>query len=300
MILLKDLLTENREGGVFLRHKGEEKWFPAHTEKTIKMQMRGDKVALYPKLMDSIIGKQKVSSFHVSDLSRYKQLEKVIGKKKSISTFSHVGRGSGLDKAKGIQTMGGLAFHVEGFLLGRSWEDIMSTPDKTGRRWVNIEKVVGEGSEYAFRGELEKQKLTPEGYKNKLKKELQHLQNDKRPYGEVQEDAKKIRNQVDNKFIRDWMDAQKKFLIKNKRVVFDNMTKGGLKDSYFKTWNEILVYDVKIKSAFVLNRLEKNMSDNDKKELKSFAGDVKYGKPSEFRKWMTSKGGRILEGVRSI
>ena len=25
----------------------------------------------------------------------------------------------------------------------------------------------------------------------------------------------KIRNQVDNKFIRDWMDAQKKFLIKN-------------------------------------------------------------------------------------
>ena len=33
MILLKDLLTENREGGVFLRHRGEEKWFPAHTEK---------------------------------------------------------------------------------------------------------------------------------------------------------------------------------------------------------------------------------------------------------------------------
>ena len=55
MILLKDLLTENREGGVFLTHKGEEKWFPAHTEKTIKLQMRGDKVALYPKLMDNII-----------------------------------------------------------------------------------------------------------------------------------------------------------------------------------------------------------------------------------------------------
>ena len=154
MIKLKHLLTENREGGVFLTHKGEEKWFPAHTEKTIKMIMRSDKVALYPKLMDNIIGKQKVSSFHVSDLSRYKQLKKVIGKKKSISTFSHVGRGSGLDKAKGIQTMGGLAFHTEGFLLGRSWEDIMSTPDKTGRRWVDIEKVVGEGSDYDFRAEL--------------------------------------------------------------------------------------------------------------------------------------------------
>ena len=88
--------------------------------------------------------------------------------------------------------------------------------------------------------------------------------------------------------------------MKNKKAVFDNMTKGGLKDSYFKSWNEILVYDVKIKSVFVLSRVEKLMSDNDKKELKSFAGDVKYGKPSDFRKWMTSKGGRILEGVRSI
>jgi len=257
--------------------------------------MRSDKVALYPKLMDNIIGKQKVSSFHVSDLSRYKQLKKVIGKKKSISTFSHVGRGSGLDKAKGIQTMGGLAFHTEGFLLGRSWEDIMSTPDKTGRRWVDIEKVVGEGSDYDFRAELVKQKLTPQDHTERLKKELQHLQNDKRPYGEVEKDAKKIRNQVDNKFIRDWMDTQKKFLIKNKRAVFDNMTKGGLKDSYFKTWNEILVYDVKIKSAFVLSRVEKNMSDDDKKELKSFAGDVKYGKPSEFRKWLKSKGGQIVK-----
>ena len=144
MILLKDLLTENREGGVYLKHKGEEIWFPAHTRRTISQLMPGDRVALYPKLMNSIIGKQKVSSFHVSDLERYKGLKKVIGKKKSISTFSLVGKGSGLDKAKGIQTMGGLAFHIEGFLLGRSWDDIMSAPDKTGRRWVNIEKVVGE------------------------------------------------------------------------------------------------------------------------------------------------------------
>jgi len=295
MIKLKDLLTENREGGVYLTHKGKEMWFPAHTRRTISQLMPGDRVALYPKLMNSIIGKQKVSSFHVSDLTRYKQLKKVIGKKKSISTFSHVGKGSGLDQAKGIQTMGGLAFHVEGFLLGKSWEDIMSTPDKTGRRWVNIEKVVGEDSEYAFRGELEKQKLTREDYNERLEKATKHLQNDKRSYIEVEKDVKKISNQLDNKFIKDWMDVQKKFLMKNKKVVFDNMTKGGLKDSYFKTWNEILIYDVKIKSAFVLNRVEKLMSDNDKKELKSFVGEITYGSPANYRKWLKSKGGQIIE-----
>ena len=295
MILLKDLLTENREGGVYLKHKGEEIWFPAHTRRTISQLMPGDRVALYPKLMNSIIGKQKVSSFHVSDLARYKQLKKVIGKKKSISTFSHVGKGSGLDQAKGIQTMGGLAFHIEGFLLGRSWDDIMSAPDKTGRRWVNIEKVVGEDSEYAFRGELEKKKLTRRDYNKRLEKATKHLQNDERSYIEVQKDVKKIRNQVDNKFIKDWMDVQNKFLMKNKKAVFDNMTKGGLKDSYFKSWNEILVYDVKIKSVFVLSRVEKLMSDNDKKELKSFAGAITYGSPANYRKWLKSKGGRIIE-----
>ena len=192
MIKLKDLLTENREGGVYLTHKGEEKWFPAHTRRTLSQLMPGDRVALYPKLMNSVIGKQKVSSFHVSDLERYKGLKKVIGKKKSISTFSHVGKGSGLDQARGIQTMGGLAFHIEGFLLGRSWDDIMSTPDKTGRRWVNIEKVVGEDSDYAFRGELEKKKLTREDYNERLEKATKHLQDDERSYLEVQKDVKKI------------------------------------------------------------------------------------------------------------
>jgi len=295
MIKLKDLLTENREGGVYLTHKGKEMWFPAHTRRTISQLMPGDRVALYPKLMNSIIGKQKVSSFHVSDLTRYKQLKKVIGKKKSISTFSHVGKGSGLDQARGIQTMGGLAFHIEGFLLGRSWDDIMSAPDKTGRRWVDIEKVVGEDSDYAFRGELEKKKVTREDYNERLEKATKHLQDDERPYIEVQKDVKKITNQVDNKFIKDWMDVQNKFLMKNKKAVFDNMTKGGLKDSYFKSWNEILVYDVKIKSAFVLNRVEKLMSDNDKKELKSFAGEITYGSPANYRKWLTSRGGRIIE-----
>ena len=295
MIKQKDLLTENREGGVYLTHKGEEMWFPAHTRRTLSQLMPGDRVALYPKLMNSIIGKQKVSSFHVSDLARYKQLKKVIGKKKSISTFSHVGKGSGLDQARGIQTMGGLAFHIEGFLLGRSWDDIMSAPDKTGRRWVNIEKVVGEDSEYAFRGELEKKKLTRRDYNERLEKATKHLQDDERSYIEVQKDVKKITNQVDNKFIKDWMDVQNKFLMKNKKAVFDNMTKGGLKDSYFKSWNEILVYDVKIKSAFVLSRVEKLMSDNDKKELKSFAGEITYGTPAQYRKWLKSKGGRIIE-----
>ena len=295
MIKLKDLLTENREGGVYLTHKGEEMWFPAHTRRTLSQLMPGDRVALYPKLMNSIIGKQKVSSFHVSDLARYKGLKKVVGKKKSISTFSHVGKGSGLDQAKGIQTMGGLAFHIEGFLLGRSWDDIMSTPDKTGRRWVDIEKVVGEDSDYYFKGELEKKKVTREDYNERLEKATKHLQNDERSYIEVQKDVKKITNQVDNKFIKDWMDVQNKFLMKNKKAVFDNMTKGGLKDSYFKSWNEILVYDVKIKSVFVLSRVEKLMSDNDKKELKSFAGAITYGSPANYRKWLKSKGGRIIE-----
>ena len=33
----------------------------------------------------------------------------------------------------------------------------------------------------------------------------------------------------------------------------------------------------------------------DCKELKSFAGEITYGTPAQYRKWLKSKGGRIIE-----
>ena len=47
-----------------------------------------DYVPLYPKTMESIIGKVPVDPFHVTDPNHIKTLKDILGKKKSISTFN--------------------------------------------------------------------------------------------------------------------------------------------------------------------------------------------------------------------
>ena len=86
MIKLKDLITEE-----WLTHKGKTMWFPAHTKPTMDWISGGQHVALYPKQVEELFGKQKVSSFHVTSPDHLRQLGKIIGKKKTISTFSKSG-----------------------------------------------------------------------------------------------------------------------------------------------------------------------------------------------------------------
>ena len=83
MIKLKDLLNEE-----LLTHKGKTMWFPAHTKPTIDWISGGQHVALYTKQIESLFGKQPISSFHVTSPEHLRQLGKIIGKKKTISSFT--------------------------------------------------------------------------------------------------------------------------------------------------------------------------------------------------------------------
>ena len=91
MIKLKELLMED-----WLTHKGKEQWFPAHTRTTLQLIRNMDMLALYPKQMEAMFGKQPISSFHVTNPDHIKTIGKVIGKKKSISTFTRANNDSPL------------------------------------------------------------------------------------------------------------------------------------------------------------------------------------------------------------
>jgi len=113
MIKLKNLITED-----WLTHKGKTLWYPAHTRTTMQMIYRGDSIALYPKQIESMFGKQPISSFHVTSPDHLKTVKNILGKKKSISTFTRANFDSPLAKGKGIQTKGGgIIFYVRGNLL---------------------------------------------------------------------------------------------------------------------------------------------------------------------------------------
>ena len=71
-----------------------------------------------------MFGKQPISSFHVTSPDHIKKLGKIIGKKKSISTFTRANNDSPLAKGRGIQTgTGGVIFYMKGTLLARNYMD---------------------------------------------------------------------------------------------------------------------------------------------------------------------------------
>ena len=82
MIKLKDLLNEE-----WLTHKGKTMWFQSY-QTYYGLDIRRTTCCLYPKQIEELFGKQKVSSFHVTSPDHLRQLGKIIGKKKSISTFT--------------------------------------------------------------------------------------------------------------------------------------------------------------------------------------------------------------------
>ena len=88
----------------WLTHKGKEQWF--HTRTTLQLIRNMDMLAIYPKQMESMFGKQPISSFHVTNPDHIKTIGKVIGKKKSISTFTRLTMTHHLPKVEVFKQVG--------------------------------------------------------------------------------------------------------------------------------------------------------------------------------------------------
>ena len=149
MIKLKDLLLEAQV---------------AHTEKSLQWVYHGY-IAMTPKVIKQIMGDVPITTFHnLNPEAVKKQLPKVIGKKKSISTFTADTEGN-LAKGSGVQTSGGVVLEVEGKVLVAGTEDLGSVPDESGRRWLSSDvlgKIVGMPQ---FKGEGGSQKFKKELFK---------------------------------------------------------------------------------------------------------------------------------------
>ena len=297
MIKLKDLVTEE-----WLTHKGKTMWFPAHTKPTLDMISTRDHIAMYPKQMESMFGKQPISSFHVTSPDHLRNLGKIIGKKKSISTVTRANNDSPLAKGRGIQTgQGGVIFYMKGTLLAKRWMDFDTLPDKTGRRWIAGHYIAGDRQTfikaYNKAGIPEKrEKLFNKIYKVKEKYEKQWMEDDEAmPYDKYQKMVEKETGPHINKFIKDFFDWQNKWLQQNKEAIKKKLRTAEDKPSGW--WNEILIYDTKVIDAFVLTRVQKSIdwSPFAEKELYKYVpkNKVTFGTPAQFRKWYNAREGVI-------
>jgi hypothetical protein len=94
-------------------------------------------IPLTPSFVNYIWGRQRVTTFHIGDVNGIDSMGQLVGTRKSISTFRFMEKDM-LKSIKGIQTEGGIIYQIEGDLQFDAPNDIMSTPDESGRRWITI------------------------------------------------------------------------------------------------------------------------------------------------------------------
>ena len=88
MIKLKELLSESAYVGELKYNE----WYPAHTRGALKLTLTQYYVTLYPKQIERLFGKVPINSFHVTSPQNLSTIKDIIGKKKSISTFTQAGK----------------------------------------------------------------------------------------------------------------------------------------------------------------------------------------------------------------
>jgi len=298
MIYLKDILLETKI---------------AHTQKSLQWVYHGF-IAMTPKVMKQIMGDVPITTFHNLDwFAIQKQLPKVLGSKKSISTYTS-DTSNRLSKGGGVQTKGGVVLEVEGKVLVAGTEDLASVPDEAGRRWLSpdvLGKIVGmnefkgEAGSFKFRKELFKIDKKLEDMLWKYRTSLLVMPEDK---PEVRERFPLFTGKQKAELIKRWIDASNKFLLKNKKKIRksfeDNVNNPKITTFMSKYgYNELLVYDIKVKDAYIVIDILGDPNDYDatesvlkkiKKDLKRYTkGKIFTGFADGVKKFVKQRGGKV-------
>tara|TARA_Y100000389_G_C17422198_1_gene497386 strand:+ start:419 stop:1441 length:1023 start_codon:yes stop_codon:yes gene_type:complete len=256
-------------------------------------------VPLTTKFMQSVLGKERVSVFHVGNAEFSRDVEnvaRIVGKKSALSTFSKVDKGEKLAKGRGIQTGGGIIYQLEGSLLVASTRDMQTHPDKTGRRWVSPEYLAGKVAGMKMYKELQNyvkgNKRTRQRFDNiqfEFSREIDRDMPDI-SYEERKGMVMKEMNRIKNKWIKTYINFCMKMMKKYKPQIKRHILSQKDKPSKFG-WNEIIVNQIKVKDIFLLER--ENYPSTRKAAEKLATGTVTVGSPAQFRKWFKERGGVI-------
>ena len=298
MIKLKDLLSEVKV---------------AHTEKSMQWVYH-DYIPMIPKTMKQIMGDTPITAFHnLNWFSIKKQLPKVIGKKKSISTYTTDTEGH-LSIGGGVQTGGGVVLEVEGKVLVAGTEDLGSVPDESGRRWIapsvlgkilGIEQFEGAGGGIYYRKHLYNMDKKLEDMLFKYKTSLLVMPSDS---AEDKARFPKFTGKQKAELIKRYINASNKFLLKMKKKIkksfMDNVNNPRITKFMSKYgYNELLVYDIKIKDAYIVidvigdpndyETTQKAIMDITKDLKPHVKGKILTGFANGVKKFIKKRGGKV-------
>ena len=96
---------------------------------------------LSPSMMKRIWPKEvRATVFHVTNETGYRTIKRMQGKKAGISAFFEM---RGHYFGQGVQTSGGVVIELDANILGAFNQDVMSAPDPSGRRWIQLSFMKG-------------------------------------------------------------------------------------------------------------------------------------------------------------
>ncbi len=285
----------------------------AHTKKSLEW-VSMDYIPMFPKVMQQIMGDTSITVFHNLDSDSIKnKLSKVIGSKKSISTFS-ADTSNRLSLGGGVQTDGGVVLEVEGKVLVAGTEDLASVPDEAGRRWIHpntFGKIVGMsqfeggGGGIYYRKHLYNMDKKLEDILFKYKTSLLKAPTDS------EEDNARFPDYTGKQkadLIKRYIDASNKFLLKHKDTIkksFENNINNPRITKFMSSYgyNELLVYDVKVKDAYIVIDIVGDSNDfkatekvlkQIKKDLKPYVkGKIYTGFADGVKKFVKQRGGNV-------
>ena len=298
MIKLKDILFEAKV---------------AHTQKSLQWVYH-DYIPMTPKVIKQIMGDTPITTFHNLDWFAIKnQLPKVVGSKKSVSTYNS-SKNMSMLMGGGVQTKGGIVLELEGKVLVAGTEDLGSVPDEAGRRWISTDalgKIIGmphlkgEGGSQKFKRELYKIDKELEDMLFRYKTSLLVMPTDS---DEDKARFPKYTGKQKAELIKRWIDASNKFLLKNKKKIrksfMDNVNNPKITAFMSKLgYNELLVYDVKVKDAYIVIDILGEPGDFEatesvlkkvKKDLKKYTkGKILTGFADGVKKFVKQRGGKV-------
>jgi hypothetical protein len=223
----------------------------------------------------------RATVFHTTDLAGLERLGKLEGGKKSISAFfSMMSR----YMETGVATSGDIhvVAEMDADVLVSARDDVWSTVDKTGRRWVELSwfanaQLGRTGPEF---GKVEKDLNTL--IKNLVKKHLTKIlgkntvisTHEYELWGNMKSHLKAGREGGGNRLrlvIKDYFDGIEKVLKKNKKVMGDiiyGYTKS--KRMTDNAWDEQIVNNIKVKTVHIIKSAE--LDDQVIADIKNMSG----------------------------
>ena len=282
----------------FYQYLTEVQWQGSLSEKLFKPaanMANGVWIPLSNAQLKKIQPKQiRTKVFHVTGYGEnVKKIVKLQGSKKSISAFTSM---NSLALKTGIQGGGGVIFELDANVLGSFSDDIMTKPDKSGRRWTalynlilqSIESVDGDGDLGTMESDMNnlifnlskkyKSTFTQEQWSKRYNTKIAEYDFKSRDPEKMIEFwialGQMFANNPDSKsvlknLIKDYFDGVDKTYKKNskilQKVLFDHLGDRNRGDPAY--WDELIVNDFKVDLVHVFDREVDDHYEDFKKAL---------------------------------